>query len=60
VALLVGAGIAAFMAVGPLGLGGIALWGDSQKDERGYISTDSERFGASTHARDGEPRRSRS
>ncbi|HEV2875568.1 MAG TPA: hypothetical protein VGW14_10490 [Thermoleophilaceae bacterium] len=48
--LLIGAGIAAFMAIGALGLGGIALWGDSQKDERGYISTDSERFGASTHA----------
>ena len=50
VALFVGAGVAALMAVGALALGGIALWGESQKDERGYISTDSERFAASTHA----------
>jgi hypothetical protein len=50
VSLFIGAGIAAFMAVGALGLGGIALWGESQKDEGGYISTGSERFAASTHA----------
>ena len=50
VSLFIGAGIAAFMAVGALGLGGLALWGESQKDDRGYISTDSERFGASSHA----------
>ena len=48
--LLVGAGVAAFLAVGALALGGIALWGESLKDERGYISTGSERFAASTHA----------
>jgi hypothetical protein len=50
VSVLVGAALAGLLAVGALGLGGLALWGDSQKDERGYISTGSERFAASTHA----------
>jgi hypothetical protein len=50
VSLLVGAGAASLLAVAALGLGGLAMWGDSQKDERGYVSTDSERFAASTHA----------
>jgi hypothetical protein len=50
VALLVGAGIASLLAVGALGVGALALWGENQKDERGYISTGSERFVASTHA----------
>jgi hypothetical protein len=39
VSLLAGAGLASLLAVGALGLGGLALWGDSQKDERGYVST---------------------
>jgi hypothetical protein len=50
VALLVGAAVAGLLAIGALGLGGLALWGDSQKDDRGYISTDSERFATTTHA----------
>jgi hypothetical protein len=50
VALLVGAGVASLLAIGAVGLGGLALYGDSQKDESGYISTGSERFAASTHA----------
>jgi hypothetical protein len=50
VALLVGAGVASLLAVGALSVGALALWGDSQKDAQGYISTDSERFAASTHA----------
>jgi hypothetical protein len=50
VSLLVGAALAGLLAVGALGLGGLALWGDSQKDEKGYVSTGSERFAASTHA----------
>jgi hypothetical protein len=39
VSLLAGAGLASLLAVGALGLGGLALWGDGQKDERGYVST---------------------
>jgi hypothetical protein len=50
VSLLVGAGVASLLAVGALGLGGLAFWGDSQKDESGYVSTGSERFETSTHA----------
>jgi hypothetical protein len=50
VSLLVGAGVASLLAVAALGVGGLAFWGESQKDEGGYISTDSERFAASTHA----------
>jgi hypothetical protein len=50
VSLLVGAGVAGLLAVGALGLGGLAFWGDSQKDESGYVSTGSERFEANTHA----------
>jgi hypothetical protein len=50
VSLLVGAGVASLLAVSALGLAGLAFWGDSQKDERGYVSTGSERFAASTHA----------
>lgn len=42
--------LAGLLAVGVLGLGAFALWGDSQKDEQGYLSTDSERFGAGTRA----------
>jgi hypothetical protein len=48
VAMLVGAAVASLLAAGALGLGALALWGDDQKDDRGYISTDSERF--ATHA----------
>ena len=48
-AVTIGA-LASLLAVGVLGLGAVALWGDSQKDEQGYLSTDSERFGAGTRA----------
>jgi hypothetical protein len=50
IVLLVSAGLASVMAVGALGLGALALWGDSKKDERGYLSTDSQSFAAGTHA----------
>jgi hypothetical protein len=50
IVLLVSAGLASVLAVGALGLGALALWGESEKDERGYLSTDSESFAAGTHA----------
>ena len=50
IVLLVTAGLASVMAIGALGLGALALWGDSQKDERGYLSTDSQSFAAGSHA----------
>ena len=48
--LLALAGAASLLAVAALGLGAVALWGDSKKDEHGYVSSDSERFAATTHA----------
>jgi hypothetical protein len=50
IALIVSGSVAALTAAGLFALGGIALWGDSQKDEQGYLSTDSHRFAASSHA----------
>jgi hypothetical protein len=42
--------VVSLVALGVLLLGALALWGDSQKDEGGYLSTDTERFGADTRA----------
>jgi hypothetical protein len=50
IALLVTAAVAGVMAVGALAAGALALWGDGQKDERGYHSTSAESFAAGTHA----------
>ena len=48
--LLIASAVTSLIAIGLLAFGGLALWGDSQKDERGYLSTDSHHFAASTHA----------
>ena len=50
IALIITGSIASLMAVALIGVGALALWGDSQKDEGGYLSTDTHRFAASTHA----------
>jgi hypothetical protein len=50
IAALVTGAVVGLVSVGILGLGTLALWGDSLKDEQGYLSTDSERFGAGTRA----------
>ena len=50
IALIVTGAITGLAAAGLLAVGGVALWGDSQKDADGYVSTDSHRFAASTHA----------
>ena len=50
IALIITGSIASLMAVALIGFGALALWGDSQKDDNGYLSTDSHRFAASTHA----------
>ena len=50
VGLFAGAAVAGLLAIGALAIGGVALWGDSQKDDDGYLSTSSERFEASTRA----------
>jgi hypothetical protein len=50
VALIVTGSVTALVAAGLLAVGGVALWGNSEKDADGYLSTDSERFTASTRA----------
>jgi hypothetical protein len=50
IAMMIGGAVAGVMAVGAFALGGIALWADDQKDDQGYISTNSHRFATSTHA----------
>ena len=50
VVLLVTGAVAGLLAVSLMGLGALGLYGESQKDDRGYLSTDSHRFEASTHA----------
>jgi hypothetical protein len=50
IALVIGGAFAALFASLLLFLGGLSLWGDSQKDERGYVMTDTERFEAGTRA----------
>jgi hypothetical protein len=42
--------IATLIAVALLAGGALALWGDSQKDSEGYLTTDTERFEADTRA----------
>jgi hypothetical protein len=50
ITLVVVGAFAALFASLLLFLGGLSLWGDSQKDERGYVMTDTERFDAGTRA----------
>ena len=50
IALVVAGSLASLVAAGLLAIGGLALWGDSQKDSDGYISTDTHRFEAGTRA----------
>lgn len=48
--MLVTGAVVSLAAVGLIGLGALALWGDSKKDDKGYLTTDSERFAAPTNA----------
>ena len=50
IAALIAAGVAALLAVGFIAAGALLLWGDSQKDDQGYLSTGKDRYAASTHA----------
>lgn len=43
-------GLIATVAVCIAALGAVALWGDSQKDASGYLSTGTDRYATSTHA----------
>jgi hypothetical protein len=50
IALVVTGSLASLLAAGLLAIGGLALWGDSQKDSDGYLSTDTHQFEAGTRA----------
>jgi hypothetical protein len=50
IALIVTGSLASIFAAGLLLIGGLALWGDSQKDSDGYLSTDTHQFEAGTRA----------
>jgi hypothetical protein len=47
---MVAAGLAGLLSLGLLGAGGLLLWGDSQKDDQGFLSTRTERFATNTYA----------
>jgi hypothetical protein len=47
---MVAAGLAGLLALGLLAAGGLLLWGDSRKDDQGFLSTRTERFATATHA----------
>ena len=42
--------VAALLAVGFIAAGALLLWGDSKKDDQGYLSTGKDRYAASTYA----------
>jgi hypothetical protein len=48
--LLIAGAVTALIAVSLIGLSGLAFWGEGQKDDQGYLSTDAQPFTASTHA----------
>ena len=50
IAAIVAGGVAAVLAVGLIAAGVALLWGDSKKDDHGYLSTGKERYAASTYA----------
>jgi hypothetical protein len=50
IAAFVAAGALSVFSLGMFAVGGFALWGDAQKDEHGYISTDNDRFSTSARA----------
>ena len=50
IAAIVTGGVAAVGAILVLAAGAALLWGDAQKDDRGYLATGSEQFATSTHA----------
>ena len=50
IALIVTGTLASLVAAGLLAVGGLALWGNSQKDSDGYLSTDTHQFETGTRA----------
>jgi hypothetical protein len=50
IASFIAAGVLGLLSLGLLAGGGLMLWGDAEKDEHGYLSTESERFATNTYA----------
>ena len=50
IASIVAGGVAAILAIGFIAAGALLLWGDSEKDAQGYLSTGKDRYAASTYA----------
>jgi hypothetical protein len=50
IASIIAASVAGLLSLGLLAAGGLLLWGDSQKDEQGYLTTASHRFHTGTAA----------
>jgi hypothetical protein len=50
IGLIVAGAIAGVLALGALGLGAASLGADGEKNDQGYLMTDSERFASGTHA----------
>jgi hypothetical protein len=50
IAAIVAGGVAAVLAIGFIAGGALLLWGDSKKDDEGYLSTGKDRYAASTYA----------
>src|SRR5688572_2293012 len=50
IAAIVTAGVLALFSLGMFAAGGGLLYGDSQRDAQGYLSTDDERFTTDTYA----------
>jgi hypothetical protein len=47
---IVAGGVAAVLAIGLIAAGALLLWGDSKKDDQGYLSTGKDPYSASTYA----------
>jgi len=50
IASIVAGSVAAILAIGFIAAGALLLWGDSQKDDQGYLSTGKDPYAASTYA----------
>ena len=50
IALIVTGAVAGMLALGALAVGAGSLWADGEKNDQGYLMTDSERFAAGTRA----------
>jgi hypothetical protein len=50
IAATIAASVAALLSLGLLAAGGVLLWGDSKKDEQGYLTTHTERFATGSYA----------